>query len=340
MTELVFRDDSYTRSCTARVIAADARGIRLDRTVFYPTGGGQPGDTGVLVLASGETGAFGNSPILHNGTTTIQTVVPGAGVQNRGGFTQRTTNAVFYDSPVFAGFQFTGMWQFANQSTNVTSGNTNTKPRAWGAAGTYNAGPLGVALFYEKHQDVGVSSATAATIASNLDDRSYGIAAAYTIGPVKVGAVWKREKYDVTQSAATSGMGEQRVSAWHLGVDWNIAGPHGLRVGYTRSGNVKGTCLSTAAFCGNVGGVAPTASGFAPGVGVRPDAQGSTSASMWQAKYVFAFSKRTELQAGYSRINNSANAGYNYSDINAAGATNVAPGKDPHAWAMTLQHKF
>ena len=31
----------------------DGRGIRLDRTVFYPTGGGQPGDTGVLRLASG-----------------------------------------------------------------------------------------------------------------------------------------------------------------------------------------------------------------------------------------------------------------------------------------------
>jgi misacylated tRNA(Ala) deacylase len=55
MTELVFRDDAYTRSCTARVVAIDERGIRLDRTVFYPTGGGQPGDTGSLRLASGET---------------------------------------------------------------------------------------------------------------------------------------------------------------------------------------------------------------------------------------------------------------------------------------------
>jgi misacylated tRNA(Ala) deacylase len=53
MTELVFRDDSYARSCPARVIGADGRGIRLDRTVFYPTGGGQPGDTGTLRLASG-----------------------------------------------------------------------------------------------------------------------------------------------------------------------------------------------------------------------------------------------------------------------------------------------
>jgi misacylated tRNA(Ala) deacylase len=53
MTELLFRDDAYLRSCNARVTAADASGIRLDRTVFYPTGGGQPGDTGVLRLASG-----------------------------------------------------------------------------------------------------------------------------------------------------------------------------------------------------------------------------------------------------------------------------------------------
>jgi misacylated tRNA(Ala) deacylase len=54
MTELLFRDDGYLRSCIARVIAADERGIRLDCTVFYPTGGGQPGDAGVLRLATGQ----------------------------------------------------------------------------------------------------------------------------------------------------------------------------------------------------------------------------------------------------------------------------------------------
>lgn len=58
MTELVFRDDGYARSCLARIIAVDERGLRLDRTVFYPTGGGQPGDTGVLRLASGEAVAI------------------------------------------------------------------------------------------------------------------------------------------------------------------------------------------------------------------------------------------------------------------------------------------
>ena len=47
-TEALFRADPYARSCEARVSAAAPDGMRLDRTVFYPEGGGQPGDTGVL----------------------------------------------------------------------------------------------------------------------------------------------------------------------------------------------------------------------------------------------------------------------------------------------------
>ena len=51
--ELLFRDDAYLKSCEASVVSADESGIRLDRTVFYPMGGGQPGDVGVLRLTDG-----------------------------------------------------------------------------------------------------------------------------------------------------------------------------------------------------------------------------------------------------------------------------------------------
>lgn len=53
-TDLLFRDDAYLKSATARVLQVHERGIELDRTIFYPMGGGQPGDSGVLVRASGE----------------------------------------------------------------------------------------------------------------------------------------------------------------------------------------------------------------------------------------------------------------------------------------------
>ena len=52
--EQIFREDAYQTRCEATVVAADESGIRLDRTVFYPMGGGQPGDVGALTLPGGE----------------------------------------------------------------------------------------------------------------------------------------------------------------------------------------------------------------------------------------------------------------------------------------------
>jgi misacylated tRNA(Ala) deacylase len=59
--QLVFREDAYAKSCHAMVTAVDERGIRLDRTVFYPLGGGQLGDTGLLRLADGSTIAIADT---------------------------------------------------------------------------------------------------------------------------------------------------------------------------------------------------------------------------------------------------------------------------------------
>jgi len=56
MTDALFRDDAYLKSCDATVLAVTERGgVVLDRTIFYPTGGGQPGDSGTLRCADGSS---------------------------------------------------------------------------------------------------------------------------------------------------------------------------------------------------------------------------------------------------------------------------------------------
>jgi len=53
MTDELFRKDSYIRECDAKVVALGAQAVAVDRTVFYPLGGGQPGDTGSMNWAAG-----------------------------------------------------------------------------------------------------------------------------------------------------------------------------------------------------------------------------------------------------------------------------------------------
>ncbi|HDR9061105.1 alanyl-tRNA editing protein [Burkholderia vietnamiensis] len=60
-THALFREDAYLTRCEAVVAAVGDDGIRLDRTVFYPLGGGQAGDAGTLTLPDGGTIAIADT---------------------------------------------------------------------------------------------------------------------------------------------------------------------------------------------------------------------------------------------------------------------------------------
>ncbi len=53
MTQDLFRQDAYLQDCSAKIVAITDEGVVLDRSVFYPLGGGQAGDAGWLVLPDG-----------------------------------------------------------------------------------------------------------------------------------------------------------------------------------------------------------------------------------------------------------------------------------------------
>ena len=53
MTKELFREDGYLVNCDGNVIAVEDGSVVLEQTVFYPLGGGQPGDTGIMQYADG-----------------------------------------------------------------------------------------------------------------------------------------------------------------------------------------------------------------------------------------------------------------------------------------------
>ena len=76
MTEAIFREAPYERENPAVVAGVDERGIRLDRTVFYPRGGGQAGDTGSIALADGRAIAIADT-VKGEGAEIVHVPAPG-----------------------------------------------------------------------------------------------------------------------------------------------------------------------------------------------------------------------------------------------------------------------
>jgi len=67
MADLLFRENPYLKACEATVVAVNGNAVELDRTVFYPLGGGQAGDTGEIGpwrVIDTRKGASGDS-VLH-----------------------------------------------------------------------------------------------------------------------------------------------------------------------------------------------------------------------------------------------------------------------------------
>ncbi len=76
-TELLFREDAYRREADATVQGITERGaVILDRTIFYATGGGQPGDVGALIRADGTVLPIATAVWNDEGKTVVAHVVP------------------------------------------------------------------------------------------------------------------------------------------------------------------------------------------------------------------------------------------------------------------------
>ena len=78
MTEALFRADAYLREAEATILSSGPGGIVLDRTVFYPQGGGQSGDLGALIVHGGDKIAIVNTIYAADRKTILHAPAEGA----------------------------------------------------------------------------------------------------------------------------------------------------------------------------------------------------------------------------------------------------------------------
>jgi misacylated tRNA(Ala) deacylase len=84
MTQALFREDSYQAETEATVLSSEPRGVALDRTVFYPQGGGQSGDQGALELDDGTVLPIVNTVYDSDRATILHVLGQGAALPRPG----------------------------------------------------------------------------------------------------------------------------------------------------------------------------------------------------------------------------------------------------------------
>jgi predicted porin len=250
-------------------------------------------------LITSQTGIAGNTFLLVGGSTSVDSR------DNPGLFFRRQRNTINYDSPTFSGFQLSLTTTSTNAATGATAGAAGAKPRLYSVGARYNNGPLNIGAAWDEHKNY-------YSVTSDTKDTAWLLTAGYLVGPVKLGAVYTRQKLEPVAGRNTD------VNAWHLAAEWRISGPHGLRASYTQAGDTKGNGVAVAAHNAT-----------------RPAPGNSTGARLWQARYVHTFSKRTEADFGYVKLNNDARAAYSLGGLSAPAA-----GTDQSSWFMTVTHRF
>lgn len=261
------------------------------------------------LLYNGSTGNGGNG-LLATGALGGDTIGTSGTATQVAGFSRRQANTINYHSPTWNGFRFMGAFSAIDETTQATNATTASKPRLYSLGAIYQNGPLAIGVGWEGHKDYN-PAANAAYIGG--DDRAWAINAGYTFAKVfRLSGVYTDTRYEHNTAVTAQ---TAKVKAWGIYGDWKIQGPHTLRVGYTDAGDVKGNSTVSIANYAAAGG--------------------DTGANLFGIQYAYAFSKRTELNLGYAKLNNDRLSRH---VLQSLAARNT--GQDQDALVIGVRHSF
>jgi len=246
---------------------------------------------------------FGNVPTYTTSIlSTANLWAQGAQSKAGGGFDARLGNSVRYDSPVWAGFNFSSQVSMRDSSgftdqfagpiiqpslptSNIPAigtGDNGDHPQemrhayVWGLAGYYNNGPIQAGIGYESNIKVR---------GPQLNDWAFTVTGAYNFGVVRPALVYERLDYDTVTGSLTRNL-------WGVTATAPI-GPGALYAAYIMAQDGNGTAVEGT----RVGGLT----------------RGSqTSSQQWEISYTYPLSKRTQVYAGYVKLQNDSRAAYSF----------------------------
>jgi predicted porin len=269
-----------------------------------------------------KTGGLYRVGVNDTGWTGVTTMTQSNGGIWTGTVSDRNPHSVNYDTPNFGGFSATFQYttlQVARNAGGTMSGGgvTNNqaptaKGRRIGASVQYVGGPLAVYGNYSQADD-DKSGGTNAAGANGGKDTYWSIGGSFAFGPAKVAAAYFDGEIDIGAGAwPGTVIGSRERKSWHVSGEWNIAGPHTLRGGYSHAGDTKGVGISSALLNADNG------------------------ADLWQIGYQYTFSKRTYGTIIYARQNNDSQGTYALTGNSGA----IRAGDDSGVLALQMVHTF
>jgi len=291
---------------------------------------GTVGGWGPITSIIGRRETTGTAPnpncanALSPGVGACDAVEAGGGVGHP--FWRRASQAIFYQSPVFAGVQIKAMYQTnEGKSTGGAAGTVQADPSLWSASVQWAGmgGRVRVGAAVDRHKEFTTQGQT---------DDGFRVTGGWNFGFMDVGLAWETMTYKTNA-------GDCDATQWGIGIAIPI-GQGAIRASYAVADDIDGPFTGAQTTTTTVGG----SCGAAPSATLDTADNG---AKTWNIGYEYRFSKRTTIGVGYAAIDNDQAAVFTWTGApptQTGGALTPAntplPGSDPSTFFVNMVHRF
>jgi predicted porin len=243
-------------------------------------------------------------------------------------FWRRTSNSIFYQSPVFGGVQGKVSYQTNQDKSTVTTatGAALADPSMWSGSLQWAGmgGRLRIGAAFDAHKHFTAIGQT---------DTGWRVTGGWNFGFADIGLAYETMTYKIVGA-------ECEAKQWGIGVAIPI-GSGAIRASYAVADDIEGPYNPAAAAA--VPGAAIGAPAFCGSAVQGPGVAGDNGAKQWNIGYDHRFSKRTTVGVGYAIIKNDAAGRFTWSGApTAQNGQEVTPpnGSDPSAVFVSMIHRF